>query len=95
MLRYGYRNYAVKTAAQVQKPKVLCTGFAVTRKYAYISSESIAANIVGGGEGGAVVCVQALVNLEPHPSIHPPMYHYLFCYLCFMTHFATQHRIGR
>ena len=70
MLSYGYRNYAVKTAAQVQKPEVLCTGFEVTRKYAYISSESITVNIVGGGEGAAVVCVQALVNLEPHLSVY-------------------------
>jgi hypothetical protein len=43
----------VKTTAQVQKPKCLFTGFKVTRKYAYISSESITVSIGGGGGGGA------------------------------------------
>ena len=47
----------MKTTDQVQKPKCLCTGFKVTRKYAYISSENITVRIGGGGEGGAGVCV--------------------------------------
>jgi hypothetical protein len=55
MLRYGYRNYAVKTAGQVQKTKSLRTGFEVTGKYACISSESVTVNICVGGDSAEAV----------------------------------------